>query len=184
MMKIILPKETLSVIKDIHIFVDTCILFDFATLKDKEDKVLFIENISSFIDNGCFFVTLEPIAVEFFLGSTRQDIKDKKKYFGQLIKTTLPVRILEKEVINDLIVEYGRYARSNVSYADLCLGASAKQFPKSVVLTRNYKDFPLNIFDCQGIFTMHLNVETRSYCFYSYKKKKAKKKAKKNVAPF
>ncbi|MBL7150940.1 hypothetical protein ISS86_03345 [Candidatus Microgenomates bacterium] len=178
-MQIFLPQETFLAIKNTHIFIDTCILLDFANFKKKQGKAEFLNKLTLFTKNGCVFVTIMPVAVEFFLGSTQQDLKIKKRYFNQLIKTTLPVKIIKEKTIEDLILEYGRYARGNVSYVDLCLGAAIRQFPGSLLLTRNYKDFPLKIFDCRGVFTVHLNKEVRTYCFYEYRKRDKEKKAKK-----
>lgn len=186
-MKVFLPQDTLSVIKqNTHIFIDTCILLDFANFK--KGKPEFLEKLLLFTKKGGVFVTIAPVAVEFFLGSTIQDLRIKKEYFNRLVKTTLPIRIIKKEIIEQLIIEYGRYARGNVSYTDLCLGAAVKQFSNSLVLTRNYNDFPLKIFDCKAVFTVHLNREVRAYCFYGYKglnkKKKKATRRKKNKIPF
>lgn len=186
-MKIFLPQDTLSVIKqNTHIFIDTCILLDFASFK--KDKAEFLEKLSLFTKKGGVFVTIIPVAVEFLLGSTVEDLEVKKKYLNRLIEVILPIRSIKEEIIQQLIVEYGRYARGNVSYVDLCLGAAVKQFPNSLVLTRNHKDFPLKIFDCKAVFVVHLNREARTYCFYGYrgliKKKKKKTERKKNNIPF
>jgi len=167
-MKIFLPQETLTAIRaNTHIFIDTCILLDIAALR-KRGRNEFLDKLALFTQKGCVFVTVEPIAVEFYLGSTKQDLEIKKDYFNQLVTTTIPTRVLKQNIIEDLIVEYGKYARKNVHYVDLHLGAAAKQFPSSLILTRNYSDFPLKIFDCQAVFTVHLNKEARTYCFYSY----------------
>ena len=182
-MKIFLPEEALSIVKDSHIFVDTCVLLDFVSFK-KEDRVEFEDRLSQFTKRGSIFVTIEPVAVEFYLGSSQQDLKIKKSYLNQLIKVILPVRVINKENIEGLIVEYGRYARGNISYVDLCLGASTRQFPNSVALTRNHKDFPLKIFDCKAVFVVHLNKEARTYCFYSYRKAKKRKIKKNPKVPF
>jgi len=186
-MKIFLPRSTLSVIKqNTHIFIDTCILLDFASFRKGRPE--FLENLLLFTKKGGVFVTIAPVAVEFFLGSTIQDLRVKKEYFNRLVETVIPIRIIREEIIEQLIIEYGRYAKGNVSYVDLCLGAAVKQFPNSLVLTRNYNDFPLKIFDCKAVFTVHLNREVRTYCFYDYrglsKKKKKKIKGKKNNIPF
>lgn len=187
-MKIFLPQETLSVIKqNTHIFIDTCILLDFASFK-KEAREEFFKKLFLFTKKGGVFVTITPVAVEFLLGSTIQDLRVKKEYLDLLIETTLPIRSIKEEIIEQLIIEYGRYAKGNVSYADLCLGAAVKQFSNSLVLTRNHKDFPLKIFDCKGVFTVHLNKEARTYCFYSYrgmiKEKNKKIREEKNNIPF
>lgn len=186
-MKIFLSEEALSAIKDSHIFVDTCVLLDFATLKGK-DQVEFGNKLFLFTKKGSLFVTIEPVVFEFYLGSSKSDLKIKKSYVGQLIKTVLPVRILNKENTEGLILQYGRYARKNVSYTDLCLAAAVKQFSDSLVLTRNYKDFPLKIFDCRALFTIHFNKDIRTYCFYGYRRSASKKKRKaiknKNNIPF
>lgn len=183
-MKIFLPPETLSVIKDIHIFIDTCLLIDIVNLKRKDREEL-VDKLTLFTQNGCFFVAIEPVAIEFFLGSTEQDLKVKKDYLNQLVTTIIPVRVIKQDVIEESLIEYGKYARGNISYTDLCLGAAVKQFPNSLVLTRNYKDFPLTIFECEAVFTVHLNKEARTYCFYGYKKPKEEKDDKKNnLVPF
>jgi len=186
-MKIFLSEEALSLVKNNHIFVDTCVFLDLASLK-KDDRDEFENKLLQFTKQGSIFVTVEPVVVEFYLGSSQADLKIKKSYINHLIESTLPVRVLNKIVLDSLIVEYGRYARGNVSYTDLCLGAAVKQFPNSLVLTRNYKDFPLKIFDCRAVFTLHLNRETRAYCFYSYrgliKKKRAKIREEKDNIPF
>jgi len=166
-MKIFFSQETLSVLERTHIFVDTCVLLDFACLKRTErDK--FIDTLRKFKEKDGVFVTIMPVATEFYLGSTQKDLEIKEKYINQILTDILPVRLLKEEFMRELIRDYGRYAKGNISYTDLCLATAVRQFPKSFVLTRNYKDFPLNIFDCGAVFTLHLNKEVRTYCFYSY----------------
>ena len=106
MMKIFLPGETLSAIKRVHIFVDTCILLDFASFTNRNDKLEFLNKLALFKRNGCVFVTIDPAAVEYFLGSTLQDLSIKKEYFNQLIKVSLSIQTLNKEIIESLIIEY------------------------------------------------------------------------------
>ena len=187
MMKIFLSEEALSLVKNNHIFVDTCVFLDLASLR-KGDRGEFENKLLQFTKRGSIFVTVEPVAVEFYLGSSQSDLKIKKSYINQLIESTLPVRVLNKSKMDSLILEYGRNARGNVSYADLCLGAAIKQFPNSLVLTRNHRDFPLKIFDSKAVFTVHLNIEARTYCFYGYrgmiKKHKKKRETKKADIPF
>ena len=73
-MKIFFPRSTLSVIKqNTHIFIDTCILLDFASFRKGRPE--FLEKLLLFTKKGGVFVTIAPIAVEFFLGSTIQDLR-------------------------------------------------------------------------------------------------------------
>lgn len=184
MMEIFLSKETLLAGKERLIFVDTCILLDFAVLK-KDDRENLFEVFKRFIDNSSVFITIEPVVNEFLLGTrSKEDLLVKKKYLDRLVETVIPIRTIPPSLIEELILEYGIYARGTVSYTDLCLGAAIKHYQGTYLLTRNYKDFPLKIFNCQGIFTLHFNNDLRTYCFYMYGKKTVKKRRKNLDAPF
>jgi len=178
-MKIFLPQETISAVKKKYIFVDTCLLLDWANFHKKE-KSLFSDSLNQLIINDCALVTVEPVIVEFFLGSNKESLKIKKAFLESLKITIIPIRSVEYK-IEDLVLEYGEKARGKLSYVDICLGAAIKQFSnKSLVLTRNYKDFPERIFDCSAIFSISLSQEIRTYCFYSYDQNKAIKTIKIN----
>jgi hypothetical protein len=184
MAKIFLPQETLSAIKfNSHIFVDTCFFLDFAFLS-KRDKEDLLKNWALIIKGGGVFVTIEPVVIEFLLGSSTADLKIKRDYISQLIETVIPVTALQKNIIESLIKEYGVYARGNVSYVDLCLASAIRQYPNTFLLTRNHSDFPLKIFSSQGLFAIHLNKAIRTYCLYAYGKEKPKKKDNKDEIPF
>ncbi len=167
-MRIFTSADLYSVIKERHLFIDTCLLLDVAHLNKRERGQLW-SILTSFKKVGGVFVTLVPIATEFFLGSNIEDLKIKRDYFNALIEAILPVRTISQEVFDQLIIEYGNYAKGKVSYPDLCLAAAAKQFRTSLLVTRNHKDFPLKIFDCLGVLVIHLNNEARCYGFYQYK---------------
>lgn len=182
-MKIFL-QEALSIIKNYYIFIDTCVFLDIAVL-DKSVRDDFINGLFRFKEEMCAFVTVEPVAWEFFLGSTPKDLEIKKEYFNKLITTIIPTRSLKEETIENLIIEYGRDAMGTLSYTDLCLGTAIKQYPKSLLLTRNYKDFPARIFNCLAVFTISLYKEVRTYGFYEYKGGKiSKKDSIENEVPF
>jgi len=183
-MKIFLPQETLSAIKfNSHIFIDTCFFIDFAFLPKKERENL-IKKWRLITKKGGVFVTIEPVVIEFLLGSSMTDLKIKRDYINQLIETAIPVTALQKNIIESLIKEYGIYARGNVSYTDLCLASAIKQYPNTFLLTRNYKDFPLKIFSSRGLLAIHLNKTVRTYCLYSYGEEKVKKKDNRDKIPF
>ena len=183
-MDIFLPQEALSVIKECHVFIDTCFLLDFASLKKTKDKSKLIDLLNNFRNLSVSFITLSPVALEFYLGSTSQDLLIKEKYLTSIIDEVLPVRALKEEVTKKLIMQYGRYAKGKVSYVDLCLATALKQFPKTFLLTRNYKDFPLKIFGCEAYFILQFNNDLRTYCFYSGEKVIKKQKIKEEFPPF
>lgn len=184
MTKIFLPRETLSAIKfNSHVFVDTCFFLDFAFLS-KKDKIKLLKEWSLIIKKGGVFVTIEPVVIEFLLGSSVVDLKIKRDYISQLIETVIPITALQKDIIESLIKEYGAYARGNVSYVDLCLASAIKQYPNTFLLTRNHSDFPLRMFSSRGIFAIHLNKGIRTYCLYSYEKEEVEKKDDEAKIPF
>lgn len=168
-MKIFLPQETLSVVKSHYVFLDTCILLDFAVLKPK-DKEKFIDKLNLLIQEDCELITINLVVIEFLIGSSVQDIKTKRKYLGLLTKIIIPERGIKPENIESLIAEYGENARGSLSCTDLHLGAAIKQFPNSLVLTRNYKDFPAKIFSCLGVLSLSLEKDVRTYSFYEYER--------------
>lgn len=166
-MRIFLPQDTLGVIDKQYIFVDTSFLIDFAFLQ-RRDRNSFFDSWEE-IKMRAALLTTFPVATEFLLGSSEKDLIKKKEYLAELVGTVINSRLIQPETIEEIIIEYGRYAQGKLSYVDLSLGAAVKQFDNSLVLTRNYEDFPLKIFDCQAIFGFHLNKSLRMYGFYSYK---------------
>lgn len=183
-MKIFLPHDTLLVVKEKYIIVDTCLFLEFAFLT-KEEKSLFIDGLNLLRGVGCSLLTIEPVETEFYIGSNIQDLEVKKEYLKLMkIETVYPQRLLDAEAKEKLLVEYGDMVKGSLSYVDFCLGIAAKQFPKSLILTRNYKDFPGRVFQCVALFSISLDKNIKTYGFYQYGKTEYQNTAKLEVTPF
>ena len=183
-MKIFLPTETLSVVKEKYVFVDTCVFLDFAYLNQK-GKEAFMDGLNLLTKENCVFMVIEPVAIEFFIGSNEEDLKLKKEYLEKMnIQPILSSKVLNIEKREELLLEYGNSARGNLSYVDLCLGTAVKQFSKSLVMTRNYKDFSERIFECTALFSICLDKDIKTYGFYQYGRKVEKSQKKDEEIPF
>lgn len=167
-MKVFASTNLSELITKKHVFVDTCLLFDLCIIKNENFKR---KAIADLLSKDIVLVTTSPVKTEFLLGSDYSDLVKKQKYLASLIKAEIPVRVVEDK-FGPLIEQYGKYARGEVSYVDLSLGAAVKHFLNTLLVTRNYNDFPLKIFDCVGIWALHLEKEIRTYCFYSDKTQK------------
>lgn len=181
-MKIFFPQEILPVVKNKHIFFDTCVLLDIAFLK-KEDRLQMYNNLDLLLANNCDFGSVYPVYAEFSISYKESDWIKKKSFFEKLIEFTIPVRSIDTDVFDELMINYTKYSRKTIpSFTDLCLAAAVRKFSNSLILTRDHSDFPLSIFNCVGIFTIHHYREVRPYGFYEYGL--PKKKTKKIKTPF
>lgn len=168
-----LPQETRTSISKKYIFLDTCIFLDLATLKNKTDRQIFINLLRDIREAQSILLTIKPVAFEFYLGSGREELEVKRQYVTEVPDQVIDIRTFQSEIDEELIIQYGSYAKGNVSFVDFCLGAAAKKFAKSLVMTRNYKDFPRKIFECIGTTTILQSTNALTYCFYAYRGREA-----------
>lgn len=167
-MKVFFPQEALLATKNKYIFFDNCVLLDIGILRENDRKEIF-DKLDLLLANGCVFGSVYPIYSEFCISFKESDLLKKKAFFEKIIEFTIPIRAIKTDIFDELIVEYSKYSRkTKPSFADLCLAAAIKQFPQSLLLTRNHSDFPLSLFNCLGAFLIHHDKEIRAYGFYEY----------------
>lgn len=164
-MKIILPSDFFSIVKDKHILLDTTVFIDALT-----NPTSFVSFLNQLKNSNVTFVTLDVVIVEFTRGAQdERRFREKNKFIEQIIETCLPVTDqISKDAI-ELANEYHLEGKG-VSITDFLLGATLKDYKDNLLLmTRNTNDFPINIFDLSTCFNVVHNRGIFAYGLYSYR---------------
>lgn len=165
-MKISLPEEFLSTIKNKHIILDTNVFIDgfnhpkefgnlFNKLKDEQQKAT--------------LVTTEHVLIEFLKGSnTEARINEKKDFLERVIDTYLPYAKDLSDFIIDLLKLY-KIDSKDLSLTDLYLGALLVKYRGHIcLLTKDLTDFPTHIFNRVTYATLLEANTIRNYGVYNF----------------
>lgn len=150
-------------IRNASILLDTSFLLD-----ARANLVEYANFIDSLKGNGNAFLGIDLVKVEFVRSSDSSSLEMKKKYYEGLIETDLPIDIMTRDYVIELMGEYGNDLQG-VSVVDLYLAACTKRYEGLFLLTANHKDFPIKVFDRKVIVNFGRNKDIRTYAFYRYK---------------
>ncbi len=160
-------ENLVTVTKNKYIFLDTCFFLDFVKRGEEFDN--FHKKLLPFVAD---FLTTKTVELEFLKGS-QDEIAIKAK--GEFLQKICPTRIqitgdgFRSSDFKKLILRFKDWGK-RLSYTDLSLAACLQKWPKkAMLLTSNFKDFPLKIFSCEAVFTLHENANVKTYCLYQLK---------------
>lgn len=163
-MKVVLPEDFLSILKNHHLLLDTSVFID-TSINNPEFEQFF----NQLRRNNITIVTIDAAVAEFLKGAPDKQKSDAKlALVDEIVETYLPVT---KDIFDNIymLIDLYREEGKGVSIVDLLLGGMLVQYqPNLFLLTKNTTDFPTNIFN----LVTHLNLLHRktiqSYGVYSY----------------
>jgi predicted nucleic acid-binding protein len=165
--------DLLKELKDSNIFIDTNVLIGALFLKDLRDFLYDLKR------NGCAFLSIPAVAVEFYRGSKRLSeniiVKDssptgykrRADFYNKIVDTTFQIdQYLDK--MEDFIV-VAHNTSSNMEFPDITLSACLYHFKhiKPYLMTSNIKHFSSSIFKREFVLTPESGKDIMNYCIYS-----------------
>jgi hypothetical protein len=153
--------DLLKELKDSNIFIDTNVLIGALFLKDLRDFLYDLKR------NGCAFLSIPAVAVEFYRGSKRLSeniiVKDssptgykrRADFYNKIVDTTFQIdQYLDK--MEDFIV-VAHNTSSNMEFPDITLSACLYHI----------KHFSSSIFKREFVLTPESGKDIMNYCIYS-----------------
>lgn len=165
-MKIHLPAEFLSKVKNKHILLDTSFFID-ASLNPTRFEGL-ITNLQA---NQSVLVTIDAVLWEFYKGTKEASLlKIKRTLVKNIASAVLPIKHVETKNTYKLI-SFLKSDGNSTSTTDILLGATLMSYPDSLVLlTKNIDDFPTNIFKLHSYLHLNHRKAIQVYGLYAYEK--------------
>lgn len=162
-MKIITPADFFQTFKDSHLLLDTSIFID-AFLHAEE----FGQFFNSLKNQGTTLTSLDVVKIEFLKGAPDKEKYDQKnEFFDQIVDTCIPITSETIANLYKIVIEYKEDGKS-LSIVDLFLGATLKQYQKSLyLLTKNTTDFPTSIFNLVSYFNISYRKGLHVYGIYN-----------------
>lgn len=156
-----------------HILVDTCFLIDASkSLEAHGARSPYAEVVKVLNAQHNTLVSIFPVSLEFFKGSDLlQERRTKKRYYDDLIQTTLPV---DPAVVRnaETLTQLYRTAGKSLSPTDFLLGGTLMKYglgSSFYLLTRDHGDFPLKIFNRDRVIVLaHEHAGVDAYGLFSY----------------
>lgn len=164
-----LLRELCKVFKLSHILLDTTCLID-SLRHPQEMKPVFEE----LIGNGCIFITIDSVAIEFYKGSASLESFDlKKEVINKLQIAVIPTDKTVNEYAAEMALVYGIRSK-DVSSTDYFLGGVLAKYKRSdtFLMTRDHGDFPATIFDRVVVLPIEYEYEVHTYGFYKFNQNK------------
>lgn len=141
-MKILLPADLLSILKDSHLLLDTNVFID--TFLNPTEFGKFINQLR---ENRITLVTIDVVRFEFLKGAPNlQKHKEKEELIERIIDAYLPI---QKDILDnaDKLLQLYKEDGKAISITDLLLGATLMHYKTNLsLITKNTTDFPTNIF--------------------------------------
>jgi len=164
-MKIVIPQDLFSAIKNKHLLLDTNVFID--TSVHFNDFFNFISKLKG---QNITLVTIDLVKIEFLKGApTIQKYKEKNELIEKIIDYTIPITSDINNNVFESIKKYELYGKA-LSETDLFLGACLMKYKKDLfLLTRDTTDFPLNIFELVSVVNMIYTKGIHSYGVYKAK---------------
>lgn len=165
-MKISLPEEFLSAIKNKHVILDTNVFIDaFSHLKEFAN---FFNQLKS-EEQQTTLVTTEHVLIEFLKGSsTETRLSEKKDFLEKAIDAYLPYTPDLLKYIFELLKIY-KIDSKDISLTDLYLGGLLVKYRKNIfLLTKDLTDFPTYIFNRATYVTLLEAKTIRNYGVYNF----------------
>lgn len=163
-MKIELPVDFLSIIRDKHVLLDTNIFID--AFSYPTEFANFFDKLKG---DGCnaTLVTLDVVLLEFLKGSAVESkLIAKKEFINNIVEVYLPITHDYTSLAEDLLKVY-KIEGKDLSITDLFLGSTLYKYKNSIcLLTRDLSDFPANIFKRISFFNLLKRRTIQTYGAY------------------
>lgn len=165
---------------------DATLLLDSTAFIDAFRSSIFADFLTELSDSGCAFMTIPSVLYEFKRGA--KDIKQINKYnefITELKVGIIPkVETLAQEPDNQIFTSiynfeaYNGRKEKGPSYTDslLCLSLYIYRHTDIYLLTTNYKDVPLSLFDRENIIAFDTGNDVRTAAFYKLSEEKLARK--------
>jgi len=139
-------ENCLQGIESKHILLDTCFFIDAGKSILLNGEQEYIELIDSFRARENVFVTIFPVAIEFYRGSDLIfDFEQKKNFLIGLVEKIIPIDPQIIENAYQLCLAYRKNGK-DVEPTDIIIGATLGKYGDGVLLlTRNINHFPVKI---------------------------------------
>lgn len=165
--KIHYGQNLLSEAKNKFIFLDTNIYILGRRRGSKLGELL-----SDLQENGCTFLTIPPVVLEFCRGTaTLEDYTARINYIDNL-STIYPIeRHLQEQseqaALSTFTLIISRLNIKNMSYTDFLLAYCLYKLPSAHLMTENHKDFPSSLFNREHIITLDFGDEIQTPAIYT-----------------
>lgn len=131
--------------------------------RDKNEYGKFVKDLKNI---GVAFVSPNFVKYEFIRSKTIDVVREKEKYFHQIVDTVLPYDQKIDDLAISTIEEYKQYMEG-LPLTDLVLAIYLKRYKGLRLLTRDHSDFPTTVFTREYIFNIE-SFKDRIYAVYSY----------------
>lgn len=165
-MKIVLPEDFFSILKNHHLLLDTNVFID-TSINTQEFEQFF----NQLRLNNITIVTIDAVIIEFLKGAAdKQKLDAKLALVNEIIESRLPTTDgIFKNV--QMLLNLYKAEGKGVSVVDLLLGGILVQYPQNLfLLTKNTTDFPTNIFNLATYLNLLHRKAIQSYGVYNYLK--------------
>lgn len=163
-MKILIPTDLLSILKDAHLLLDTNVFIDTSL-----NSIEFGKFINQLKGNRTTLVTLDVVRFEFLKGAPNlQKYKEKEELLERIVDVYLPI---QKDILDnvDKLLQLYKEDGKAISITDLLLGATLMDYKTSLfLLTKNTTDFPTNIFTLATYVNLLYRKGLQTYGVYQY----------------
>lgn len=162
MMKIIIPPDFISAIKNKHLLLDTNVFIDCLL-----NPLPFADFFNKLKNEKVILITIDLVKIEFLKGAPDiQKYKEKSELIENIIDDTIPITPDINNNVYELIKKYGLDGKA-LSETDLFLGAVLMKFRKNIyLLTKNTTDFHLRIFELRSIINTIYSKGVHSFGLY------------------
>ena len=164
---VLLPSRLIDELKNSYLLLDTCVFYD--AYKYGEVFTTFFDSLKK---ERCVLLTIFPVVVEFSRNSdTIKEYKSRREFIKTIVGVVLPIeRTLIKDV-EELVLAYRNHGK-HTSLTDFFLAGTLKRYRGLFLMTRNNKDFPIEIFDRRGIICNDAGQEPQFYGIYKFSEEK------------
>lgn len=167
---LVIPDSFFPKIRLKHLLLDTSFFIDASFHQEA-----FFDFYNECRKNEVTLVTISPVALEFTKGSkSKEVISNSLLLMEKFVDAYLPVHPSVFEKYSPFLVEEYQKKGAGVSITDLLLGGMVYHHKKDLcLLTKNSKDFPLNVFDLETYFLLKNKISStiQIYGVYCCKEK-------------
>ena len=164
-------------LKGSNLLLDTCTIIEML----KRDEVR--EIISDLTKLDCTLLTISPVKDELTYGAnTIKEYDDTSNFLAtqKILILNEDRRLYPENEVEIFRIALSRCEKINPSYIDRMLLSIPyfyrKGSEKTYLATLNYKDVPLDLFDCVGIVTYRVNKAFHNIGFYEFNNNKFNRK--------
>ena len=165
-MEIVTPQDFFRILKNSYLLLDTNVFID--AFHNPNEFGKYFNNLK---ENGVTLVTIDAVLIEFTKGSTEiKKLQEKNEYFNNVVDAILPI---DKSAVNNTYELLKRYKieAKDISIVDLLLGGMLVKYKgKILLMTKDIKDFPTNIYELKTFLNIVRSKSIHNFGIFSFTK--------------